>query len=174
MTSRAVDFLSVEPRQSLAGWGLMAVGAASLVMALWTDERWATEQRAVERSELQASAIRRALQTKPPAAPPTLAERRWQQAQDEISHPWLAVLRAIESATADPVFLLSLVIDAGSGSIRLEGEAQTFDQVLAYVSSLEESGALERAVLVSHEQVGDPVTGHATVRFSATARWLAK
>ena len=170
MSGRAVDFLRA-PQPPRIGWVLLMLGVAALAAAFSFDQRWASERAASERVEQQALDARRARQAPPPPVELTLAQRRWQQAQGELRRPWLPALRAIESATLNPVFLLSLTIEPSTGLIKLDAEAPSFDHALAYVQMLDEGGVLQPATLVSHEQGAD-VAGRSTVRFSAVTYWV--
>lgn len=172
MNARALDFLR-PPSPPKVGWVLLAIGAAALAAALWCEQRWSFERAATERAEQERLAAQRASQTpvKPPE--PTLAQRRWQQAQPELRRPWLPALRAIESATANPVFLLSLSIEPASGQIKIDAEAPSFDHALAYVQVLDVGGVLQPATILSHEQTADAASGRSIVRFSASTRWVA-
>lgn len=170
MSGRPIDFLrpAQPPR---IGWLLLTLGLAALSGALWCEQHWASERAAAKDAEQQAQAAQRALHAPPPPVEPTLAQRRWQQAQGELQRPWLPALRAIESATANPVFLLSMSIDPAKGLIKLDAEAPSFDHALAYVQVLDIGGVLQPATLVSHEQGLDPAGGRGPVRFSAVTHW---
>jgi hypothetical protein len=172
MSGPAVDFLRA-PQPPRIGWVLLALGVGALATTLWLDQRWASERAATDRTERQAQDARRAQQAPPPPVEPTLAQRRWQQAQGELRRPWLPALRAIESATVNPVFLLSMTIEPGTGLIKLDAEAPSFDHALAYVQVLDEGGVLQPATLVSHEQSVDAGGGRSAVKFSAVTHWTA-
>jgi len=167
-----VDFLRPQ-RAPRIGWVLLALGAIALAGALWCEQRWAAERVAAEQAEQQAIAAERVRHAPPPPHEPTLVERRWLQAQGELRRPWLPALRAIESATVNPVFLLSMTIEPAKGTIRLDAEAPSFDHALAYVQVLDEGSVLQPAELVSHEQAVDLAGGRGPVRFSVATRWVA-
>jgi hypothetical protein len=171
MNTRSIDFLKV-PAPPRIGWVLLAAGAAALASALWVDKQWIAERQASARAEQAALAAQRVQQAPVPPTEPTLAQRRWQQAQPELRRPWLSTLRAVESAAVNPVFLLSMTIEPSKGLIKLDAEAPSFDHALAFVQVLDLGNALLPATLVSHEQVGD-VGGRSAVKFSATTRWVA-
>lgn len=171
MSGRAIDFLRA-PQPPRIGWVLLALGAAALASALWCEQHWASERAAAKLAAQQAQAALRALQTPPPVAEPTLAQRRWQQAQVELQRPWLPALRAIESATVNPVFLLSMTIEPSKGLIKLDAEAPSFDHALAYVQVLDLGGVLQPATLLSHQQGTDLADGRGTVKFSAVTGWV--
>jgi hypothetical protein len=172
MNIRAVDFIH-PPRPPRVGWVLLAAGVAAFVAALWCEQHWAVERAAVERIEQETLAVRRASQSPARQAQPSMAQQRWQQAQPELRRPWLPALRAIESATVNPVFLLSLSIDPANGQIKIDAEAPSFDHALAYVQVLDVGGALQPGTMVSHDQVADAGSGRSVVKFSAVTRWVA-
>jgi len=110
------------------------------------------------------------------------------RARAELDTPWLPMLQAIESATHDPVYLVALDLDPSTGTLRLEGEASTFDAILAYLQALDAQPALTAVTLVSHAEIAPggatptspaivslPRTGpapqEALLRFSASAQW---
>lgn len=171
MSGSTVDFLHA-PRRPRIGWVLLALGIAAMAIALWCEQRWASERAATELADEQALAAQRALLALPPPREPTLAQRRWQQAQGELRRPWLQALRAIEAATVNPVFLLSMTIEPSKGLIKLDAEAPSFDHALAYVQVLDIGGVLQPAALVSHEQAADVAGRRGTVRFSALTHWV--
>jgi len=170
MSGAMIDFLR-PPRPPRVGWLLLALGIAGLATALGCEQRWASERAAAARAEQQALAAERVRRAPPPPAEPTLAQRRWQQAQLELQRPWLPTLRVIESTTVNPVFLLSTTIEPSKGLIKLDAEAPSFDHALAYVQLLDEAGVLQPAALVSHEQAANAGDGRSNVKFSAVTRW---
>jgi hypothetical protein len=163
-----VDFLR-QRRQPTIGWVLLMAGLAVAGAALWWQQSWAERRDAAlslvsqrilaERSRVQA--------LKP--SQPTLAQQRWSAAQQELRRPWMATLRAVEAATVNPVYLMSLSIEPATGAVRLEAEAPSFDHALAYVQVLDEGGTLLPGVLVSHEQLkGVQPT---RIHFAVTTAW---
>lgn len=170
--SAAIDFL--RPRRvPWIGLGLLVLGVAALAISLGLSQRWAAQRADHEaaarlREEAALQALRAA--SKPPEL--SADQRRVQRVAPQLRQPWLPALRLIENATQAPVFLLGLAIDPASGVIRLDGEAPTFEQVVAYMSQLDEPGLMGPAELRSHEQALDP-TGRSAVRFTIVTRWSA-
>lgn len=164
-----VDF-SRPPRAPVAGLAVLAVGAGLLAAALWWDHSVQRQQDERDRqSAQQAQALRaRRLAVRP--AEPTLAERRALLARQAAARPWLAAMRAVESAAGDPIYLLAWTFDRSSGQLKLEGEAPSFEHALAYTLRLEGEGPLKDATLLSHEQ-GVDNGGRPVVRFSVQVRW---
>jgi hypothetical protein len=116
-------------------------------------------------------AVRVQQQTQPAVVVLSADEKRLQRAEAERNRPWLEALRAIESATRDPVFLLAMNSDVGNRSLRLDAEAPSFEHALSYVQVLPDGTGLASAQLLSHEMVTDAASGRQVVRFSVSAQW---
>lgn len=170
MSVRAVDFLrpTAAPR---VGWWLLAAGLAGLGVVNWCDQRWAAERQSAEQAQQQRAEALRVAQR--PVAPPlpSATERRLQQARVELRRPWMAALRAIESAAVDPVYLTALSFEPSTGAIKLEAQAPSFEHALAFTQVLADGSTLTTATLASHEQVADPTSARPAVRFTVLARW---
>jgi hypothetical protein len=171
MSKRPVDFLS-EPRPPLLGWLLLGIGLTALASALWCQQRWSDIDAALLSTRAAIDA-ENALPAPQVRREPSLAQRRWEQAQGELQHPWLATLRTIEGSTTDPVFLLSLTIEPAKGVVRLDAEAPNFERALDYVQILDIDGTLQPAQLLSHEKAVDASGGKGTVKFSVLTHWIA-
>jgi Fimbrial assembly protein (PilN) len=169
---KPIDFLS--PRTtSWLGWCLLAIGIATAAAALHVDRQWArerAEQEAADQARAAEAAQRRREVARP--VPISADERRLQHIAPQLRQPWLPVLRVIESTSVPPVYLHSLSIDPGTGTVRLEGEAPNFKKVLEYVKDLDQEGLLGPAELRSHEQTID-IAGRSAVRFTVSSRWIA-
>ena len=147
----------------------MALATAFCIDQQWAAERAERQAAKQAREEAAWQAQRAAL--KP--APPSAEDLRLRGVVPRLREPWLPSLRLIENATQPPVFLLGLSIDPAHGTLRIDGEAATFDQVVAYVSQLNEPGLMGPAELRSHEQVTG-AAGRSTVRFTVQTRWSAR
>jgi len=172
MSLQAVNFVH-PPRQPRAGWVLLALGIVLLAGALWLNGRWADERAELERvQQAQTEALHaRQLQSAKPVEP-SAADRRLRKVQAELDRPWLKALGAVEVATKDPVYLLAMVFAKGSDGIRLDAEAPSFEEALAYAQRLQEGHrGLSSVSLVSHEQVVDASSGRNLVRFTVMAQW---
>lgn len=173
MTARSVDFL--HPRRApWTGWLLLALGAATAAAAVWHDREIDTAQAARElaqakRQDEEAQARRRAQQ----ALTPTVDSIRELGARSELQRPWMATFRALEAATADPVFVLALNIDPGKGSVHVDAVAPTLDDALVYVERLGQEHALADVHLTSHDVQNDLSTGRSSAHFSVGAKWVA-
>lgn len=167
----SVDFLRSASLPRL-GWAVLFIGVTTLVTSLWLQQRWTAERDETKRLRDQLMAERQVKPKPMPSAVTLTAERRWEQAQAELRRPWLPTLRAIEVATAPPVYLLSFVVDPASGLIKLEAEAPSFDHALAFVQVLDEGGALAPAILTSHGPAPPP-SEPPIIRFGVSTRWSA-
>jgi Tfp pilus assembly protein PilN len=87
----------------------------------------------------------------------------------QLTLPWDALFGEIEAAGGDGVALLSIQPDAAGGTVRLTGEARSYQEVLAYVGRLERREALSRVFLTSHElRAGG---AQRPVAFAVLAHW---
>ena len=174
MNLSSVDFAHRGASVPRAGLILLASGAFALTLALWKQHEWSVQTD--HRNEARAVALERERAAKRTIAPrlPTLPERRWQGAKAELGYPWLRVLRSVEGATHDPVYLKLLVVDRkGPAGIRIEAEAPSFDRALEYVQMVDADGVLAPAFLASHEPIVDAF-GNPAVRFSLATQWSGK
>jgi hypothetical protein len=105
------------------------------------------------------------------AVGPELAHRMAsaELAIDALAVPWDALFRAIESADARGLGLMSLVPDARTRQLRLGGEARSVPELLAYVDRLAALQVLEQVHLEGYETVQRE--GVAVVSFTVAATW---
>lgn len=169
MKLRQIDFL-YRPSEPRIGWLLLVIGAVALAAALWIDAQWKIERNEAKRIQaVAASQCFKPMPARPAALTPT--ELRAQQVQDELRKPWLPVLRAVESATIAPVYLLALNIDPVTGTVKMEAEAPSFDHALAFVQVLDAGGALKPANLLSHGGSASVPGEKPWVLFSVATQW---
>jgi hypothetical protein len=127
-----------------------------------------------EQSRKAAQQLQTRIVGKPALPTPPTAGRTLEVVGPALRQPWLPVLRAVESRTRPPVYLLTLSFDPGSGLVRLEGEAPTYEGAIRYVQSLQAPGLLESIQLRSHEEAVDAITNAPVIRFSAQSRWVLR
>jgi Tfp pilus assembly protein PilN len=86
-----------------------------------------------------------------------------------LSLPWDALFRAIESADAKTVALLTIQPNAERRTLAISGEAKAFEHVLDYIRQLERSDPLVNVHLTNHKiEQQDP---QKPVRFTLVADW---
>ena len=169
----SIDFIR-NSQPGVLGWILLLVGAVTLGGALWLDRQWSAEQQrreAAQRMQTEDALAQARIAAQP--RPLTADERRFKAITPHLTQPWLQTLRLIEATTEAPIYLMTLEIDPVNGAIRIDGEAPSFDAVLAYTEQINSPGLLEQSRLRLHEQLTDSPAGPA-VRFSATARWVRR
>lgn len=172
MSLRAIDFARQRERTPPLGIALLVLGVLCLLAVVLCQQRWSSaRERSMQEAERRAEALRVQRQARQMVVVPTADDKRLQRVAAERSRPWMAALRAVESATRDPVFLLTMSSDVSSQSFRLEAEAPSFEHALAYVQVLPDGQGLSSAQLLSHEVVIDAASGRPVVRFSVSARW---
>lgn len=170
MTTRAID-LSRDAAPPLLGWILLVVGLGAAMTGLLHRQQLTAARAEAERHVQARLESQRPKPGTAAVASPSPAAVRRLAAQVESRTPWLATLSAIESTTREPVYLRAVTIEPGSGDVKLEAEASSFAEALAYVQELDAAELLHPALLRSHEESVDPVRGTAVVRFSVVARW---
>ena len=166
----AIDFLRPEAAPRL-GWVLLALGALALGSAIVFQNRVQAERVAAERLAQGRAEQERDARRPAPVAATTPAMIRLRQAEADARAPWLATLRVVEAVARDPVYLRSLGIEPATGNVKLEAEAPTFAEALAFAKTLDDDGLLRPALMTSHEQIVDAQTGKSAVRFNVSARW---
>ena len=170
MSVKAVNFLRPTGAPRI-GWWLLAAGVLSLGGVQWCEQRWTAERQVAEQAQQQKAEALRAAQRPVAPPPPSASNRRLLQARAELQRPWMASLRAIESATVDPVYLLGLSFESSTGAIKLEAEAPSFEHALAFTQVLADGVTLSTASLASHEQLADQTALRPVVRFTVLTRW---
>jgi hypothetical protein len=87
----------------------------------------------------------------------------------QLSLPWEALFRAVESADARNVALLTIQPNAERRTLAISGEAKAFEHVLEYVRQLERSDPLVNVHLTNHKiEQQDP---QRPVHFTLVADW---
>jgi Fimbrial assembly protein (PilN) len=161
-------------RSHLAGRIVLAVGLAAAAWVGW--QHHARAEASAERTAAvaaRAAARQRAAEAARKPAVPTLEERQQHGARALLNQPWLPVLRAIEGATLEPLYVLSLSLDGSTGRLQIEGIAPGFKEAVSYVDNLAADPLIEAPRLLSHEAV-PTTTGGMDVRFHLSAGWNAK
>jgi hypothetical protein len=86
-----------------------------------------------------------------------------------LSLPWDALFRAIESADAKSVALLTIQPNPERRTLAISGEAKGFEHVLEYIRQLERSDPLVNVHMTNHKvEQQDP---QKPVRFTLLADW---
>jgi len=98
--------------------------------------------------------------------------------QKKLNKEWLPLLAALDTTTIRSVSLLLIAPDAEHDSIRLEIEASSIEQAMAYIAALEKTTALDQVHLISQqpaEQKSQVLAGsiQPMLQFSLLARWTS-
>lgn len=89
---------------------------------------------------------------------------------EQLSFPWDALFRALETNVNEDVVLLSVVPDVKGGTITLNAEARDWTAMQEYIRRLGKESFFTEVSLVSHQiQVADP---QRPVRFVLMCGWL--
>ncbi|MGA7178377.1 MAG: PilN domain-containing protein [Thiobacillaceae bacterium] len=157
------------------GWGVLVASLAGLALvgthALALDQRLAVWETKAERIEHLAS-----LRAHVPP-PETVQSAREQilevdhanQVLRELTLPWSAMFRAVESSSGKTVTLLSMEPNVQKGTLKISGEARNIAAMLDYVRQLGQREVFSTVYLQNHQvRQDDP---EKPVRFSLLAAW---
>lgn len=119
---------------------------------------------------LSSSRARSARPLGEPAARRLLQEvQHANQVLRQLSLPWNALFKAVETSVGKDVALLALEPDTQKGTLRISGEAKHLDAVLGFVKQLGSREIFTSVFLQNHQmQQEDP---QRPVRFSLLAVW---
>lgn len=171
MTLRRLDF-GRPARGPVLGWVVLLLGMVCLLASAWARQAW-RQLDAAEAARVIARQAARDAAVASPRAVPSTSERRLAQARREMTLPWSRALSAVEAAATDPVYLLALSIEPGTGLVSLAAEAPSLEDALRFAEALEGSGALGRPLIHTHERQIEPAAGRPRIVFKLTTRWPA-
>ncbi|HKY01058.1 MAG TPA: PilN domain-containing protein [Burkholderiales bacterium] len=86
-----------------------------------------------------------------------------------LNLPWDAMFRELEAASNENMALLAIQPESAGRRVRLAGEARRYDDLLAYVSRLEQTKGFANVYLLSHQALEGATTG--AVSFALVADW---
>jgi hypothetical protein len=160
-------------------WALLAVAAASLVMAAWdAAAHWQALQSArgaVQEHTLRAQPPARDTSARVGRASPR-SDRLHAQALHSLHRPWMPLLETVERAGQAPVALRQWSVDARFTRLQLELESRALPEVFAYVSELqrlaqaEPLGPLGAVQLLGHEWLGPAQSPYVRARVAVMLR----
>lgn len=137
---------------------LLAVTVAALAGAAW--QVWQLRQQTTALNEATAALVASAgklarapsaTQIGASAALTPQQVRAWNQVIVRLNTPWPAIFDALEQSTPMGVALLGIDPRPGEGSIRIQAEARTLDELLKYTGRLQATPPFGEVLLVKHE-----------------------
>jgi len=154
MTTRGTDFeFAAGAGHPWPAWLLCGIGIAAAAFAadgyfaaVDENERLTRQAGRLER-KAPAAAVRRAA----PAQNSALAGRR-----NDAAFPWDLLLREVELAVDARVALLNLDTETAARRTRLDAEARSIDDALAFAERLRAAPVVARVLLLSHETRKSP------------------
>jgi hypothetical protein len=170
-----LDFVRPRAPRTWLGAGLLALGAFATVAALAEYRALSAEAARLEAriADTQRMARRELPRMRQAALDPkALAEevRNANAVLAQLTIPWEGLFREIEAAGDRTIALLSVQPDAGTRALRIAGEAQRFEDVLAYIGRLEGRPGLANVFLASHEL--RPGGAQRPVAFTLVGQWV--
>jgi Tfp pilus assembly protein PilN len=173
MANLHLDFINPRRTATLAGWAMLAVGALSLVAALFWYAR--VVEPAIDEAEQEVVRLRKELAAREPVAMKLddgQLAAEWQKAlaiNQRLGAPWQKLLAMLESYADEPVALLSIDPDLSKKDIVLTGEARNLEALLDYVRFLKRQSMLTGVTLQSHQV--NKQDHERPVRFRISATW---
>jgi len=129
-----------------------------------------------ERSQLQTQhaesrkLLRREMpQLQRPLADPSLVAKELDQARlvlVSLARPWGAMFAELERVASPNVALLGIQPRSSGTLVRLRGEARRYEDLLEYITRLEETDRFHDVVLTAHEE-----QEKGGIRFALNAQW---
>ncbi len=178
MNALAINFVQGRRLASPLGLLLLVVGVAAAGVVAW-DYQEARD--ALDRVELRQARVTRPASAPRPIAGTTAADparngatganaaKAIEVVAAQLSLPWDAMLRAVETGSDPTVALLSVEAQGQTRTVRISGEAKSMSDVAAYVRRLRASPLLASVFLNGHEE---KQAGAVTViRFTLDAKW---
>jgi Tfp pilus assembly protein PilN len=86
-----------------------------------------------------------------------------------LNLPWDDILDALEAATPQQIALLSITPDASRALLRIEAESTSSEQMIGYLTALQQQPLFGRVDLVRNELAKDRTDG--VLRFQIEAQW---
>lgn len=158
------------------GWLLLGLGLVCLSASSWyyfqaRAQRLAEQHEVDRQTELALVEQAKLASLKIDTGPNYLADKRWHHAATDLALPWARTLKALDSATKPPVFLTAFKSDPATGALVLEAEAPSFDDVVHYVRTLNQSEGLISARLLSHD-LAQNAQGASSLKFVVQTQWV--
>ena len=154
---------------------LLATAAAALVLLHGyyqeLEQRSAIWEAKIDHiARLSSSRVRVERPLSEPAARARMLEvQQANQVLRQLSLPWNALFKAVETSAGNDVALLALQPDTQKGTVRISGEAKHLDAVLEFVRQLGAREVFASVFLQNHQlQQQDP---QRPVRFTLLAVW---
>ncbi len=174
MRALHLDFLHPAPAGPKLGIVLLLVG---LGLAGVVGARYAMLDRAAARLEARLADTQRMARRDFPVVPLSAADSKL-LAQElaaanvilaSLAVPWDAMFRSLEAAGGNNVGLVGVQPDGSGRQVRISGEARRFEDLVAYLKSLEATEGFSNVFLSSHEMKAKD-SAH-TVGFTLHAEW---
>ena len=168
-----LDFKQTPRHWSVPGLLLLVVGAVLLAYMVKVEHSLTGQIELVE-ARMEVLAKRGKIMPAQPVDAQALQQeiRQANEILQQLSLPWDALFKAVETTSEKQIALLSIQPDVGKHIVRISGEAKNFDALLAYMTRLEHSKILNHVYLTSHEVRSQDA--EKPVRFSLLANWAVQ
>jgi hypothetical protein len=159
-------------------WAGVAVLVAALATLALMGGHFRTLDQQIALWEGKLDRVERLSRHRSPAARPLTEQaararmlefKQANQVVRQLSLPWSALFKAVETTSGQNIALLSLAPDPGKGTVIISGEARDLDALLNYTRQLSTRDIFGSVMLQNHQiQQSDP---EKPLRFSLLAEW---
>ena len=167
-----LDFLHATRPPAWLGAALLGVGLVCSLAVAGEYWRVTAERQHLEAQQADTARLlrRETPRLRQPMGDPNLMAKEVEQARlilADLSRPWDAMFGELEGVASDHVALLGVQPSKSGDEVRLRGEARNYDDLLDYITRLENTERFGEVLLASHEEQKD-----GGVRFALVARWM--
>ena len=168
-----LDFLSGTRSPSWPGPALLVAGllCAAVVAADYFDISAERAQLRTQQAEALKLLRREAPQLQRPMGDPNLVAKELDHARlilSDLARPWDAMFSELEHAAHKHVALLGVQPSSSGATVRLRGEARSYEDLLDYIVRLEQTDRFGEVLLASHEEQQEG----GGIRFALVTRWI--
>ena len=159
-------------------WLGLAILAGALAALALTGSYYQTLNQRIAFWESKADRIERMARHQAPASPPLteqatraqiLEVKQANQVVRQLTLPWNALFKAVETSGGEKIALLSMEPDMQKGMVKISGEAKDLNALLTYVKQLSTRKVFGNVFLQNHKiQETDP---QKPLHFSLLAYW---
>lgn len=167
-----LDFIaSGSPKRDALKVGVLVLGVLIVALTVWAEAVTMQRLFVLNKGVGELQSARRSPIPGASSHDPNI-ERQMKRASlalDDLELPWEGLFAAVEGADSGGLGLVALAPDAPSKVLRISGEANSLEDVFAYIKRLNQQTLLQDVYLMSYSAVERQ--GGTGVQFTIGAKW---